>query len=70
MYFLANASPHKPLDVATTNFAGAYVTCCRGYSGNISCDLDLKAKGQIMCFLVNASPPKPLDIATSHFAGA
>ena len=31
---------------------------------NIFCDLDLKAKCQIMYFLINASPPKPLDVAT------
>ena len=24
MYFLVNAAPPKPLDVATSNFAGAY----------------------------------------------
>ena len=32
MYFLENAYPPKPLDVADSNFAGAYVTGCRGYS--------------------------------------
>ena len=26
MYFLVNASPPKPLDVAISNFAGAYIT--------------------------------------------
>ena len=26
MYLLVNASPHKPLDVATSNFADALVT--------------------------------------------
>ena len=35
--------------------------------GNISCDLDVKVKDQIMYFLVNVSPPKPLDVATLNF---
>ena len=48
--FLGNASPPKALDVVTSN--------CRCIGNmNISCDLDLKVKGQIMYFLVNASSP-------------
>ena len=31
MYFVVNACPPKTLDVATSNFRGAYVTLCRGY---------------------------------------
>ena len=71
MYFLVTASPPKPLDVATSNIAAAYVSRCRGHSpSNLSCDIYIKFKGQIVYFLVNASPPKPLDVATSNFAGA
>ena len=81
IYFLVNASPPEPLDEATSNFAGAYVTLCRGYwamfragayrvLGNVSFGLDLKVKRQIMHFLVNVSHHKPLDVATSNFAGA
>ena len=44
MNFVVNASPPKPLDVATSNFAGAKVTRCKGYSGNILCDLNPKIK--------------------------
>ena len=31
MYFLVNLSPPKLLDITTINFAGAYVTLCKGY---------------------------------------
>ena len=41
-----------------------------GVLGNISCDLVVKVKGQIMFVLVNTSPPELLDVATSNFAGA
>ena len=37
---------------------------------DISCDLGVIVKGQIMYFLVNLSPAKLLDLATSNFAGA
>ena len=46
--FFVNVSPPKPLDVATSNFAGARVVL-----GNIVCDLDCKGQGQIMYYLVN-----------------
>ena len=35
--------------------------------GNISCDLDIKVKDQILFFLVDGSPLKSLDAATSNF---
>ena len=40
--------------------------------GDISCDLDPKAKvkGLIMYFLVNASPHKLLEVVISNFACA
>ena len=31
MYLYVIASPPEPLDIATSNFAGAKVTRCRGY---------------------------------------
>ena len=37
--------------------------------GDISCDLKVKVKGQIMYFLENASP-HVLEVATSNFACA
>ena len=33
--------------------------------GDVSCDLDLKVRGQIMYFLVNVSPPKSFGVSTS-----
>ena len=71
MSFLVNASPHKLLEVATSNFACAEVT--RSWvPGDVLCDLDpkVKVKGQIMYFLVNASPHKILETAASNFACA
>ena len=62
MFFLVNASPPKPLDVAASNFAMTWRV-----QGNILCDIDPKVKDQIMYFLVNAYP-KSLDVATSNFA--
>ena len=48
MYFLEYAYPPKPLDVATSDFAGAYVTGCRENSpGNTLCDLDRKVKVKV-----------------------
>ena len=49
MYFLENAYSPYPLDVATSNFAGAYVTGCRGYSlgQHLVCDLDRKIKVKV-----------------------
>ena len=46
--FLVIVSSLKPLDVATSNFAGAQLVASDG-----SCNLDpkVKAKGQIMYFL-------------------
>ena len=38
--------------------------------GDISCDLKVKVKGQIMYFLENASPHNVLEVATSNFACA
>ena len=63
MYFLVNASP-KPLDVATSNFAGAL---CRGYWATFCVTL-VNVKGQKMYFLVNALPLKLLGVATLTFA--
>ena len=34
--------------------------------GNISCEPEIKVKGQIMYVLVNASPPKLLEVETSN----
>ena len=53
MYFLVNASPLQPKDVATSNF---------------DTEGTLKVKGQIIYFLVNTSP-KQLGVAISDFAG-
>ena len=69
MYFLVNAYPPKPLDVATPNLADILVTRCRGYWATFHVTLtQSRGQGQIMHFLVNASPPKPLDVAISNFA--
>ena len=35
--------------------------------GNISCDHNLKVKGQIMYFIVNVSPSQQFGVATSDF---
>ena len=68
-----NASPPKQLDVqnvSTSNFAGIYVTWCRGYIlGKTLYDINLKVKGLIIYFLVTESRPKLLDVAISNFAG-
>ena len=69
MFFLVNASPHKLLEVASSNFGCPMML---RVLGDASCDLDpkVKVKCQIMHFLVNASPNKLLVVATSNFACA
>ena len=64
MCFLVNAYLPKPLDVATSNFAGEYVTLRGGYWATFCLTLTLDN----VLFLVNASS-KFLDVATSNFAG-
>ena len=44
MYFLVNASPHKPLYVATLNFVPEYATLCKLVLGNILCSHDPRVK--------------------------
>ena len=44
MCFLVNASPLKPLDVATSNFVPEYATLCRLVLGNILCNHDPRVK--------------------------
>ena len=70
MYFLVNVSPPKPLGVATSNFAGAYVTWCSGHWTTVLVTLTRKprSKNLFSCkciFSLNASPPKTLDVGTS-----
>ena len=57
--FLVNASPPKPLDIATSNFQVQRSHDVEGILGNNSCDPDpkFKVRSQIMYFLVNAPPP-------------
>ena len=44
MYFLVNASPHKLLVVASSNFACALGLMMSRVLGNTSCDIDLGVK--------------------------
>ena len=66
MYFLVNSSHPKPLDIATSNFAGAYmyVLCCRKY--NILSDLDPKVKKSI--FMLMHLISKLLEAAIANIA--
>ena len=61
MYVFVNASPPKPLDVATQNFADSYATRC-GYWATFSVTLTSQGQMSNYVFFVNASPPKLLDI--------
>ena len=57
MYFLVNASPQKPLDVATSNFAVAYRlhdVDCTTFCVTLT---PRSRSGQIIYFPINASPP-------------
>ena len=58
-----NSSPPKPMDVATSSFAGAEVTIV------LYCGTQPQGQGQILYYLVNTLP-EPLDVATENFAGA
>ena len=66
MYFLVIVSP-KPLDAASLNFAGAWVTQCRWDWATFHVSLT-QGQGQIMYFLVNASPDQlqTLQVHMSH----
>ena len=70
MYFLVNAFPNL-LDIATSNFAVAYVLQCRGYWATAHVTLT-KVKCQILYYLVHvhASTSNSLGVATSNSEGA
>ena len=68
MYFLVNASPTKPLDVATLNFVPDLALESRWFCATFHVTLkpQFKVKGQIMYFLVNALSLKRIDVAASN----
>ena len=70
--YSVNAFPPKQLEIATSNFAGAYGIYCRGYwaTSRVCHPAKAKIKGGIMNFLAKTSPPKLLYAATSNFADA
>ena len=43
MFYVINASPPKPLDIATSSFVGKYVTLCRGYWTSLHVTLALRS---------------------------
>ena len=56
MYFVANASPPVPLDIATSNFAGAYVTYSRGYWEIFCVTLTPRSKTEIKAGICDGVP--------------
>ena len=51
MYFLVNASSSKPLDAATSTFAGAQVICYREHWATVHVTFAPKAKVSYCVFL-------------------